>query len=130
MRQKALGRTHSEEVRQAMSDNRKGENGSFFGKSHTEETKAKLREIALNRTKLPRPGNEVEVLDLKTNQTTIYNSLRDAVKGLDTHLSTLLRREKKVMQNHLEVDTLLQLNDLNVIIFSVALVTFPAKPLL
>lgn len=78
-----------------MSDNRKGENGSFFGKSHTEETKAKLREKALNRTKLPRPGNEVEVLDLKTNQTTIYNSLRDAVKGLDTHLSTLLRREKK-----------------------------------
>lgn len=95
MRQIALGRNHSEEVRKAMSDNRKGENGSFFCKSNTEETKAKLREIALNRTKLPRPGNEVEVLDLKTNQTTIYNSLRDAVQGLDTHLSTLLRREKK-----------------------------------
>ncbi len=25
----------------------------------------------------------------------IYNSIRDAVKYLDTHLSTLLRREKK-----------------------------------
>ena len=95
MRQKALGRKHSEEVRKAMSDNRKGENGSFFGKIHSEETKAKLKEIALNRTKLHRPGNVVDVLDLKTNQTTIYNSIRDAVKGLDTHLSTLLRREKK-----------------------------------
>ena len=53
-----------------MSENRKGENGSFFGIFHSEETKAKLREKALNRTNLPQPGNEVEVLDLKTNQTT------------------------------------------------------------
>lgn len=66
MRQKALGllasRKHSEDVRKATSDNRKGENSSFFGKF---ETKAKLRELALNRPTLP--GNEVEVLDLKTN---------------------------------------------------------------
>ena len=70
MIQKALGRKHSEEVRKAMSENRKGENGSFFGIFQSEETKAKLREKALNRTNLPQPGNEVEVLDLKTNQTT------------------------------------------------------------
>lgn len=95
IRQKALGRKHSEEVRKAMSDNRKGENGSFFGKTHSEETKANLRYIALNRTNKPRPGIEVEVLDLKTNQTVIYDSIRDAVKGLNTHLSTLFRREQK-----------------------------------
>ena len=50
--------------------------------------------IALNRTKSNRPGVKVEVLDLKTNQTVIYNSIRGAVKALDTHLSTLFRREQ------------------------------------
>ena len=94
MREKALGRKHSEEVRKAMSENRKGENNSFFGKNQSEETKAKLKEIALNRKKLHRPGIKVEVLDLKTNETIIYDSIRDAVKSLDTHLSTLFRREK------------------------------------
>jgi len=94
MKQKALGRKHSEEVRKAMSENRKGENSSFFGKTHSEETKAKFREIALSRTKLHRSGKSVEVLDLQTNQTVIYNSMRDAVKALNTHLSTLFRREK------------------------------------
>lgn len=89
-----LGRIHSEEVRKAMSESRKGENNSFFGKNHSAETKAKFKEIALNRTKLPRPGFSVEVLDLKTNQTVIYESIRDAAKALDTHLSTLHRREK------------------------------------
>jgi len=95
IREKALGSKQSEEVRKAMSENRKGENNNFFGKTHSEETKKKFREIALNREKLHRPGIKVEVLDLKTNETIIYNSIRDAVKSLDTHLSTLFRREKK-----------------------------------
>jgi group I intron endonuclease len=95
MREKALGRKHSEEVRKAMSKNRMGENNSFFGKTQSEETKVKLKEIALNRTKLHKPGVKVEVLDLKTNEIIIYNSIRDAVKALNTHLSTLFRREKK-----------------------------------
>uniref|UniRef100_A0A896YT25 GIY-YIG endonuclease n=1 Tax=Coniophora puteana TaxID=80637 RepID=A0A896YT25_9AGAM len=94
MRQKALGRKHSEEVRKAMSENRKGENSPLFGKTLSEETKAKMSETALNRTKLHRPGTFVEVLDLQTNHTVIYNSQRDAVKALGTHLSTLSRREK------------------------------------
>lgn len=65
IKQKALGRKHSEDVRKAMSENRKGEKGSFYGKNHTEENKAKLREIALNRTKFHKPAIEVEVLNLK-----------------------------------------------------------------
>ena len=95
MRQRALGRKHSEEVRKAMSEARMGENSSFFGHTHSEETKAKLREIALNRTKSHRPSLEVEVLDLNTTQTVVFSSIREAVKGLDTHISTLLRREQK-----------------------------------
>ena len=95
MKEKALGRKHSEEVRKAMSENRKGKNNSFFGKTHSEETKEKFREIALNRDKSHKAGIKVEVLDLKTNETIIYDSIREAVKALDTHLSTLFRREKK-----------------------------------
>ena len=78
-----------------MSENSKVEKASFFGKTHTEETKAKMSAIASNRTKLPRPGYEVVVFDIKTNQTTTYSSIREAVKGLNTYLSTLLRREEK-----------------------------------
>ena len=42
MSEKALGRKHSEEVRKAMSESRKGENGSFFYHKHSDETKASL----------------------------------------------------------------------------------------
>ena len=88
--------TQSEgEVKKAMSENRKGENNSFFGKTQSEETKAKLREIALNRNKLHKPGIKVKVLDLETNEIIIYDSIREAVKSLNTHLSTLFRREEK-----------------------------------
>lgn len=95
MREKALSRKHSEVVKKAMSQNRMGENNSFFGKKHSEETKEKFREIALNRDKLHKSGIKVEVIDLKTNETITYDSIRDAVKALETHLSTLFRREKK-----------------------------------
>jgi NUMOD3 motif len=43
-------------VRKAMSENRKGINNNFFGKSHTLNVKDQLRNIALNRTKQPKPG--------------------------------------------------------------------------
>ena len=68
---------------------------SPLGHKHSPETKAKMSKIALNRTKLSRPGNEVEVFDIKTNQTTTYSSIREAVKGLNTYISTLLRREER-----------------------------------
>jgi group I intron endonuclease len=94
MRKKALGRKHSLEIRQRMSENRKGEKAGFFGKKHSEESLAKLREIAQNRSKDPKPGLEVEVTDLETGLTTVYKSMREVVRELNTHMSTLLRREK------------------------------------
>ena len=51
-----------------MSQNRRGENNSFFGKNHTEETKALLSEIAKNRTKSNKPVILVEVYDLETKK--------------------------------------------------------------
>jgi len=93
--QSALGRTHSDEVRKAMSESRKGENNSFFGKTHSEETIAKLKEHAKNRDYVPVPGIRVEVTDLLNNQTTIYNSVREAARALSTNMSSLLSREKR-----------------------------------
>lgn len=61
IREKALGRKHSEEVRRKMSENRKGIKNNFYGKTHSEETKIKLREVSLKRTKLPKPGFKVEI---------------------------------------------------------------------
>lgn len=90
----ALGRKHSEEVRKAMSSSRMGENNSMFGKRLSEVTRAKMSESAKNRLKPNKPSLIVEVLDLEKNTTTEYISIREAAKGLNTHLSTLLRREK------------------------------------
>lgn len=49
IRQKALGRTHSEETKQNMSEQRKGERGSFYGKSHTDESNEKNRQSHLGK---------------------------------------------------------------------------------
>jgi NUMOD3 motif len=41
-----LGRTHSEEVRKAMSESRMGANNPIYGKTVFEETRAKMSESA------------------------------------------------------------------------------------
>lgn len=66
IRNAVSGRKHSEEVKQAMSDSRKGENNSFYGKKHSKETKSIMKAIAANRKKTPVPGIEVEITDLET----------------------------------------------------------------
>lgn len=44
---------------------------------------------------MPKPGLEVEVLDLDTSFTTVYSSIREAAKALNSDISTILKREKK-----------------------------------
>jgi hypothetical protein len=41
------GRTHSEETKALMSSQRKAENNAFFGKTHTEENRERMRQIKL-----------------------------------------------------------------------------------
>jgi group I intron endonuclease len=94
IRNSSLGRKHSMEVRKAMSENRKGINNNFFGKSHTQNVKDQLRNIALNRTKQPKPGFEVEVKDIETNTIVVYNSIREAARKIGTTISVLHRRDK------------------------------------
>lgn len=78
-----------------MSESRKGKDNSFFGKSHSDETRAKLREIALNREKDHKPSLTVEVLDLTDHSTSVYSSVREAALKLGTNVSTLISRDKR-----------------------------------
>lgn len=93
--QSALGRTHSVEVRKAMSESRMGANNPMFGKNVSEETRVKLSEAAKNRVKSNKPGFIVEVLDLENNITTEYQSIREAARNIGASFTTLIRREKK-----------------------------------
>lgn len=94
MREKALGRKHSEVVKKSMSVNRMGENNSFFGKKHSPETLQKLKKFAANRNYSPVPGLEVEITDIETKVTTVYDSVRKAASAINSDIKTLLRREK------------------------------------
>jgi hypothetical protein len=77
-----------------MSENRKGVNNNFFGKSHTQKVKDQLSSIALNRIKQPRPGFEVVVNDIETDTIIVYSSIRQAARNIGTTISVLHRRDK------------------------------------
>lgn len=94
MRELALGRTHSNEVKNLMSENRKGINNPFYGKKHSPETIDKFKEIASNREKPPVKGLEVEITDLVTKTTLVYDSVRKAAEAIDSDIKTILRREE------------------------------------
>lgn len=94
MRIKAKSRKHSEETKNRMSLNRKGENNSFYGKTHTLESKSLMQKAALNREKPSKPGMEVEITDLISRSTSVYSSIREAAKSIDSDIKTILRREK------------------------------------
>jgi hypothetical protein len=94
MRDAAIGRKHTDEVKELMSINRQGENNPFFGKNHSLETINLLRQVAINRDRLPKPGIEVEITDINTKVTEVYSSIRKAAKAIDSDIRTILRREK------------------------------------
>jgi len=84
--QKKARPVYTTESRRKARLGRKGEANSFFGKTHTEETKAKLKLRALARPKSHKEGFEVEVFDTLTGTTTTYPSYRRVAKRLQrTH---------------------------------------------
>ena len=58
---------------------------AVLGKKHSEETKEKLRIIQSNRTKHPVSGLKIEVKDIETGQTFLYDSIRTAGKELNSN---------------------------------------------
>ena len=98
IRDSALGRKHSEQVKKLMSESRKGMNNSFFGKNHTTESLDLIKAAANNRTKLHKPGIEVEITDLETKLTTTYESIRKAANAINSDIKSLSRREKSQLE--------------------------------
>lgn len=76
--------------------NRTGSNNSFYGKSHTPENKALLREAALKRPKDHRPGIKVEITDLNTDLVIVCKSMREASRSIGTGISSLSDLKKKI----------------------------------
>lgn len=89
------GKTRSRRVRREMSARQKGENNTFFGKSHTDETKALFKRYGLRRRVDPKPGFGVEVFDKETNTFTNCKSLRAAATALGTTHTTLRKYHGK-----------------------------------
>ena len=94
----ALGRKNTQEVKDSMSMNRSGVNAPFYGKTHSLDTIEKLKAIAQNRNYLPVPGLQVEIIDLETKITSVYNSIRNTAKSINLDIKTLLRREKSQLE--------------------------------
>jgi group I intron endonuclease len=101
IRKALLGKKRSEEVKLAMSESRKGENNSFYGKKHTKEAISLLKAAYANREKSPvQPpvGIEVEITDLETKITTTYESIRKAAKAIGSDIKSISRREKSQLE--------------------------------
>lgn len=84
------GRQRSEDIKSKIS-------ASLLGHKHSEETIAKLKEqmTDLKRKELVKlKGLGVTVLDLETNITTVYDSIRRAAEGIGCAQNSILRHEK------------------------------------
>jgi group I intron endonuclease len=93
-----LGRKHTEGVRLAMSESRKGKNNAFFGKTHSDQSLALIKAAANNRIKSAVPGLEVEITDLETKLTTTYESIRKAAVAIGSDIKSISRREKSQLE--------------------------------
>jgi group I intron endonuclease len=69
-----------------MSEAKKGKKSSFFGKTHSEETKAKISE---------EKGTPIKVIDLNTNVSSTYTSIRKAAEMLGVTHKALSYHFKK-----------------------------------
>jgi group I intron endonuclease len=91
----SLGYQHSEEAKKKISEAKKNMteetkkriSEAHLGKNHSEETRKKISEAHIGRE--PTTGIKVEVTDIKTNITTIYESIVKAAKGLGVNVKTL-----------------------------------------
>lgn len=90
----SLGLKHTEEAKAKMSKVKLGNQSRPKGYKHTEETIAKLKLAQQNRTKLPKPGISVKILDLKTNKSITYSSYREAARDLNMSPGLIHRRIK------------------------------------
>ena len=84
LREAALGKTykHKEETKIKLSE-------IMRGRKHSQASKNKMRAIQSIRTKHPVKGFTTRVEDIQTGQKFLYNSLREAGKGLNSNHKTV-----------------------------------------
>jgi group I intron endonuclease len=116
MAEARVGLKHSKETKAKIAEARVGLNHSKetkakmaaakLGIQRSEETKAKIKAYQSTRLKNPVPGRKVEVSDILTGETTIYDSTRSAAKGLDTNHTTIRNyiKSKKLYRDRFKVN--------------------------
>jgi hypothetical protein len=85
----SFGFTASEETRARLSEARKGERNPMFIKSHTTETRARMSDSRIGNTNAP--SISVTILDLSTGETSVYPSIWEAARSLNTDATALSR---------------------------------------
>lgn len=97
------GRKHTEETKKLISLATKGVNNPNFGRTHTEETKALIRLARLGKSIISESikakmseesGTALKVIDLNTNETSVYTSITKAAKAMGVTQPSLSRRVK------------------------------------
>ena len=99
----AKGRKHTEQSKNLLSLANKGINHPNFGKTQSKETKAFISLARLGKNFLSESardkmsestGTALRVLDLKTNETSVYTSITRAAKAMGVTQPPLSRRVK------------------------------------
>ena len=97
------GRKFTEQHKTLISEATKGKNNPNFGKKHSKETKALISLSRLGKSFLSEEvknrlskdsGTAVKVINLTTNETTVYTSIIRAAKGMGVTHPSLSKRLK------------------------------------
>jgi len=76
------GKNHSDESKQIMSDTKKGKTLSF-GAMKLKQKYRMLKKVTQDPSGSGRPSQVIEVTDIKTNDTTTYDSISAAARALN-----------------------------------------------
>lgn len=110
MSKSALGRKHTEQSKNLLSLANKGINNPNFGKTHSKETKALISLARLGKNFLSESAREkmsestgtaLRVLDLKTNEISLYTSITRAAEAMGVTRPSLGKRVKNTQGSFL-----------------------------
>jgi len=101
MSKSAQGRIFTEETKKLLRLANKGVNNPNFGKTHSKETRALITLAKLGKSVLSESmkakmsadrGTALKVLDLKTNEISVYTSLTKAAEGIGVSQPAISKR--------------------------------------